>query len=67
MVVPLVGKASYKKVVGKFFTCLGQTIHSLPDFKVNPVVITCDCCQFIFVGKILGDISKLDVSILRSV
>jgi hypothetical protein len=62
LVVVGFGKAVLEEVFSKD-VCLGETVHAMVHFKVDPGV-TGKLVELVLVNEILGDISKLDVDVL---
>jgi hypothetical protein len=56
------GKAVLKEVVSKD-ACLGETVHAMAHFKVDPGV-TGKLVELVLVNEFLGDVCKLDADIL---
>ncbi len=62
LVVVKFGKAVLEEVVSKD-ACLGETVHAMAHFKVDPVV-TGKLIELVLVNEFLEDVSKLDAEIL---
>jgi hypothetical protein len=56
------GKAVSEEFVGKD-ACLGETIHAMAHFKVDPGVAS-NLVELVLVAEFLGDVCKLDADVL---
>jgi hypothetical protein len=65
LVVGKFGKAVLEEVVCKD-ACLGETVHAMAHFKVDPGVVG-KLIKPVFVNEFLGDVSKLDADVLWTV
>ncbi len=62
LVVVNFGKAVLEEVVSKD-ACLGETVHAMAHFKVDPGVAD-KIVELVLVNEFLGDVSKLDADVL---
>ncbi len=62
LVVVKFGKAVLEEVVSKD-ACLGETVHAMAHFKVDPGV-TGKLVELVLINEFLLDVSKLDADVL---
>ncbi len=62
LVVVKFDKAVSEEFVGKD-ACLGETVHAMVHFKVNPGVAG-NLVELVLVNEFLGDVQKLDAGVL---
>jgi hypothetical protein len=64
LVVVKFGKVVSEEVVSKdACLCLGETIHAMTHFEIDPGV-TGKLVELVLINEFLGDVSKLDADVL---